>query len=484
MTVTHVYAAEISKSYRDDAGDLVVEGIATSPDLDLDKQVCDPEWLKSAMPEWFEWGNIRAQHSELPAGHAIDMERLPGDKWWIKTVVTEPTAAHMVETGTYKGFSIGIMAPQVLRDAAAKSLGAHGGRIVGGDIVHVGLVDRPCNPVAVLNLAKAAKPGMTVKATELDRDRMLVKVCEVEEHPENADQTVSVEVTPKDGLLTSEVVLDIVRDATSKGAMPPLKEGGKPRYPISNVQDLKDAILAYGRGRDADKPEIRAHIISEAKRLSRTDMIPDNWTKAAEHDTDEIATIRDGLVACINAELQELCDGEPELCDIEQLLCSLSMLMSWWEHEASEGEIESPYTEDEDDEVAVWLAAQPETEKAMADTGNTTTDTPTADKAAGPKTPDTPAVPERLTELVKVAVAEANRASDERVKALEAELAKVLAQPVPGGPVIARTSDDAQAAVRNEKLANFRHLEKTVTDRDLRTFYSEQVKLLQNGSDT
>lgn len=490
--VKTVYAP-ITKSYRDENGDLVVQGIATSPDLDLDKQVCDPDWLKSAMPEWFEWGNLRSQHSDIPAGHATDMEQLPGDRWWIKGLVTNTEAAHMAEKGTYKGFSIAISAPRVVKDAKAKQLGADGGRIVGGNIVHVGLVDRPCNPVATLELAKSAKPGMTLKVADLDQERMLVKVCEIVEHPENADADETSQVgqieknaAPCDGNCCENC------GGVAKGAMAPLKPGGKPRYPIENVGDLKDAIQAYGRAKASDKDEVRAHIISEAKRLGRSDLIPDNWTKAAgTHDAGEIAAIRDGLVACIHAELGELCDGEPELCDVEQLLCSLRMLMCWWADEAAEGEVESPYTQgDGMNEVAVWLAAQADKEKAMGDTTVDTTDTTktetVAEKAADTTTTSgTLVVPAALTELVKTAVAEATAASDERVKALEAELAKVKATPVPGGPVIARTSGGIEQAARAEKAATYAHLAKTVTDRDLRAFYQSELKKLgQTGSDS
>jgi len=39
MEITNVYA-EITKTARDDNGDLIVTGKATGPDLDLDQQRC------------------------------------------------------------------------------------------------------------------------------------------------------------------------------------------------------------------------------------------------------------------------------------------------------------------------------------------------------------------------------------------------------------------------------------------------------------
>lgn len=467
MTITHVYAAEIAKSYRDENGDLVVDGTATSADLDLDKQVCDPTWLKSAMPEWFHWGNIREQHGSNAAGTGTDLTEGDDGRWHLKSTIVDPIAQDKVEKKVYRGYSIGIKDPRVISDKAAP-----GGRIVGGTIVEVSLVDRPCNPVATLTLAKAAKPGMTLKVADLDQGRMLVKVEEIGEHPENEDQPATIAPVDKGAAATEKTV----------------------RYPGST-----DAIAALVKGfkpRARDRGQAVAHIVTEAQRLKRADLLPADLVKTAQHDPAMIAAVRDGLVACISAELQELCDGQPELCDIEQLFSSLWTLMSWWEDEAWQGETASPYSGDLGNEVALWLAAQPEQEKAMGDTTVTTdTDKTDATKAAGTTTEPvtepatattgTPAVPAALTELVKAAVAEATQASDERYKALEAELAKVKATPVPGGPVIARTGDGNQAAARIEKAAHFRHLASTVTDRDLRTFYSDKAKALeQNGSDS
>ena len=52
MDTTRVYAA-ITKSDRQPDGTLLVRGTATTPSLDVDEQVCDPQWLSTAMPRWF-----------------------------------------------------------------------------------------------------------------------------------------------------------------------------------------------------------------------------------------------------------------------------------------------------------------------------------------------------------------------------------------------------------------------------------------------
>jgi len=46
-------------------------------------------------------------------------------------------------------------------------------------------------------------------------------------------------------------------------------------YPIVNVEDLRNAIQAYGR---SDNPEAtKQHIMRRARALGRTDLIPENW---------------------------------------------------------------------------------------------------------------------------------------------------------------------------------------------------------------
>lgn len=49
-------------------------------------------------------------------------------------------------------------------------------------------------------------------------------------------------------------------------------------YPIGNMQDLRNAIRAVGRG-SGNHDAIRRHIMRQARRLNAMDMIPDNWAK-------------------------------------------------------------------------------------------------------------------------------------------------------------------------------------------------------------
>jgi hypothetical protein len=186
MDTAHVYA-EITKSDKLDDGTLLVRGIATSPALDIDQQICDPAWLSSAMPSWFKWGNIREQHSQIAAGVATELSEKDGGAHEIVARIVDPNSVKKVETGVLKGFSIGIRGPRISSDKSAP-----GGRIIGGEIVEVSLVDRPANSDCILTLAKAAVPGMVVKGDQFDSGSGLVKVEELAEKTAVADPSVPV----------------------------------------------------------------------------------------------------------------------------------------------------------------------------------------------------------------------------------------------------------------------------------------------------
>lgn len=170
MQTASVFAPIIKKERQSD-GTLLVTGIATDDTLDIDEQVCDPDWLSRAMPEWFEYGNIREQHSNIAAGVATKLEQ-DGARHIVTARVVDPNSVNKVELGVLKGFSIGIRNPRIAHDKAAP-----GGRIVDGEIVEVSLVDRPANPSCLIELAKSV--GGTVRQVEtlIEKEGALMERC-------------------------------------------------------------------------------------------------------------------------------------------------------------------------------------------------------------------------------------------------------------------------------------------------------------------
>jgi len=394
--ITYAYFGGLEKS-RDDKGYLNVKGLATDDTLDLDEQICDPQWLKTAMPKWFEIGNIREQHDGSKAvGKATSMTS-QGTGFAIGAKIVDPVAAMKVEEGVYTGFSIGIKGAYVdMNDPRAPR-----GVIKGGQIVEVSVVDRPANPSASFELAKTVGDVMTKSVEMQDNSEEVNNAPDLatgefylpcsgcngtgEVHT-GADEGASTHAceacggTGKGSSMDSEDIQ--TPTATSNEALAaeeendPLKstdaevekrefteaereaasESGAAMpdgsFPIKTVKDLKNAIQAFGRAKDPAKA--KAHIKARAKALGKEDLIPDNWKGAdadlvkaddMEHDPAELIAVRAGLIALIKAELDEMLAGEEnEICDVTELLCSLSMFLDWWTGEASENETEAPFT--------------------------------------------------------------------------------------------------------------------------------------------
>ena len=160
MTITEVFLP-IGKVAENEDGTLSVFGKATGPDLDSDRQICDPEWLAEAIPDWFTTGaNVREMHGKVAAGVGEELAQ-EDDGWWLRSLVVDPVSCLKVRTGVLRGYSIGIAGAKLLTDVTAPS-----GRIVGGDIYEVSLVDRPANPTCTLTLAKV-NDGTVVQVEDL-----------------------------------------------------------------------------------------------------------------------------------------------------------------------------------------------------------------------------------------------------------------------------------------------------------------------------
>ncbi len=359
--LTYAFLGNLTKS-RDEQGFLHIKGIATDDTLDLDGQICDPEWLEGAMAQWFKVGNLREMHQPNAVGKATKMSQ-DGAKFSIEGKIVDPLTSTKIDNEVLNGLSIGIKGARI--DESKEALKrAPNGIIMGGRIVEVSLVDLPANPSAVLELVKTVG-DVTVKTDALgDLDEVEKKgdpdclTCKGKgtikdghvDCPDCVQKTVEPDVEKKDYTDAER------KDMADKGqAMP----GGK--FPIKTVADLKNAISTFGLAKN--KPAVKQHIIARAKALGKENLIPDKWTgasKAADedlHDPTELGDIRSGLVAVMIQELQEMQNGsDDEIPDMYQLLQSLSLFLSWWEDEADEGETEQPFPDSDDGDDMAYIA--------------------------------------------------------------------------------------------------------------------------------
>ena len=270
MDTTSVYAP-ITKSYEQDDGTVLVEGIITDSNLDLDQQRCDPEWLRTAVPAWMSFGNLREQHDKYRAiGKAIEHKDLGDAGHFIRGRVSDPVAVAKVKGGVFNGFSIGVKDYHLTKSADAPN-----GVIDGGKICEVSLVDYPCNENCRLTMVKSAKPGMQVKSGDFDAERLLVR-CEeliektVEPDMKKAQMTVTLaEALPKEQVeRLGELTVD-------KGVTPAVET-------VEEAQAAADEVLESSKSAADDVP-LQAEPSDEAETVTdpATEPLP-----VAEFDAD------------------------------------------------------------------------------------------------------------------------------------------------------------------------------------------------------
>ncbi len=88
-------------------------------------------------------------------------------------------------------------------------------------------------------------------------------------------------------------------------------------YPIRNVEDLKNAIQAYGRSKASERRAVRKHIMKRARQLNQSKLIPDNWKEMATAELERKAfTMRKSATAAAKAvvaagpKVEEISDEE------------------------------------------------------------------------------------------------------------------------------------------------------------------------------
>jgi len=310
---------------RGEDGIMRVKGLATDDTLDLDEQICDPAWLAKAMPEWMAIGNVREMHQSKAVGKALEMEQV-GSGFVVESKIVDKEAAMKVEEGIYTGYSVGIKGARVVKDAKAP-----GGRIVDGTIVEVSLVDRPANPSARIEIAKAVNGELVKGEAVLEKAESPTMNAEAKmtEEPGIADEVLDHDIPQtcqscagtgkKSNVMgnTQETDCEVcggtghqpegresniepvrqgipqeLENRDMKSAEPDVEKkdySDKERkamadkgqampgggFPIKTVADLENAIQSIGRAKD--RASTIAHIKARAKSLGKESLIPDEW---------------------------------------------------------------------------------------------------------------------------------------------------------------------------------------------------------------
>lgn len=166
-----------------DAGTREIEGPISGPDnTDLDGQIVDTAWLRAAVGPWSGFGNIRQQHDpRKPVGKAttVDMNTASGVPV-VRARIVDDNAWKLIQEGVLSGFSIGVKNPIIVHDK-----GAPKGRIVGGNLVEVSVVDHPANMEAKFAICKSIDGGWYDYQTKAVIDK--AAGYEAKEHDELKD---------------------------------------------------------------------------------------------------------------------------------------------------------------------------------------------------------------------------------------------------------------------------------------------------------
>ncbi|MFE7930743.1 hypothetical protein ACFU6S_18770 [Streptomyces sp. NPDC057456] len=322
--------APITKTEEQDDGTFMVYGPAASSHLDKDKQRLNADWLDKAMPAWFDSGaNVREQHDAKKAA-GVGVGLVKGDSgYMLASHIVDPGACLKVKHKVLKGYSVGIKNPKVTLGKAD----APGGEIVGGDIIEVSIVDRPCNPTTTFEIAKADGAGSLASV-----DGALV-VEKTEAAAFGIDEAVYAQLP--DGVRTALASLATagatVSTQTAKAAAPAglaaaspsfiLKVEGQPvpealiegivaeafarrraelglgstgsrrarpgaalpdgSCEITSKADLRKALRAAGSAGD----DVRRHIITRARALGLEGMVPEDVNPDTAATDDQAAAI-------------------------------------------------------------------------------------------------------------------------------------------------------------------------------------------------
>lgn len=150
--------AAIESIKKNDDGTLIVSGYASSGGTDSDGEIITPEAMAASIPDYMKFGAVREMHGKSAAGTALEIEVQEDGRTAFSAHIVDPVAVLKVETGVYKGFSIGGNVSS--RDKLNKST------ITGLKLIEVSLVDRPANPEALITMFKADESGKPEAETE------------------------------------------------------------------------------------------------------------------------------------------------------------------------------------------------------------------------------------------------------------------------------------------------------------------------------
>lgn len=125
-----------------DGDALVIEGIASTPELDAAGEKISPDAIRKALPEYLRSGSIREMHT-LAAGRPLNAHVDEHGKLHLKARIIDPTTILKIKEGVLKMFSVG-----------GKRLKQVGNTITELLLKEISVVDHGCNPNCHFTICK------------------------------------------------------------------------------------------------------------------------------------------------------------------------------------------------------------------------------------------------------------------------------------------------------------------------------------------
>jgi hypothetical protein len=230
--------------------------------------------IKTALPAYWEWRNIRQMHQANAVGRAQEAN-VDGDGLFLTAKIVEEGCIKLIDEKVLQGFSIG-----------GKKLAKKGDTITELELIEISVVDRPANPDCRFTaLGKSASAGVMLLAKPKPSEPFGQPVS----HETEGDLVISAaEAGPLrkffGRLFGKREFSDKERSqlADSGAAMP---DGS---FPIKNEEDLRNAIQAHGRAKNPEAA--KKHIIERAHALGCTSLLPAEWERHEPTEAEKAAS--------------------------------------------------------------------------------------------------------------------------------------------------------------------------------------------------
>lgn len=199
------FQMEVKEVSQNDGGDVVIEGFASTPDLDRYRDIVEPKAFEEAIEMYMKNPVILYQHDgNKPVGVAT-AAKITGKGFWIRASIKDEDTKTKILDGRMRAFSIGYLALEsALQHEDGSPFNAEKDSIWDPemvrvikklDLVEVSIVSTPANGNALFSIAKSVKKFFN----DLALKSMSMQTKDVPSNEVNADEAKPAEeVKPED----------------------------------------------------------------------------------------------------------------------------------------------------------------------------------------------------------------------------------------------------------------------------------------------